>query len=153
MRGGMNRAGLLHVAVAITAFVMSATYLLSKEEPLKKISAVLECSYESADGTLFRYPGNGTKVKPRIEGAINCWISIKKILKEVALTGKLKANGKTLEAEAIPRPDDTYSADVSFSTENGDFETCSVFTVTGELLRAGKTVWKGKLKIDQRCRD
>ena len=112
---------------AMTAVIMSVTLLFSKEAPMKKINAKLECSYESGDSVQFRYPGNGAKVKPRLDGTINCWISIQKIPAGVTLVGKLKAKGKAQEAEAIPRPDDTYSADASFSPENGDFETCSAF--------------------------
>jgi ABC-type thiamine transport system substrate-binding protein len=148
-----TKVGLIYCMAAMTALIMSFTLLFSKEAPVKKINAKLECSYESADSVQYRYPGNGAKVKPRIDGTINCWISIQKIPDGVTLMGKLKANGKAQEAEAIPRPDNTYSADASFSPENGDFETCSAFAVTGELIKAGKTVWKGKLKIDQSCRD
>jgi hypothetical protein len=147
------RRKLTWVTVTVLALIFSFTFIFSKEIPLKKINAKLECRYDTDDGTSHRYPGNGMKVKPRIEGTLYCWISVPKIPAGVTLAGKLKANGKMQEAEAIPRPDDTYSADASFSAENGDFDVCTAFTVTGELTRAGKSVWKGKLKIDQNCPD
>jgi hypothetical protein len=141
------------IMMTIMAVVASFTLLFSREVPMKKIHAKLECSYESEDGTGYRYPGNGSTVKPRIDGTINCWISIQKIPAGVTLKGRLKAAGKVQEAEVIPRPDDTYSADATFSPENGDFNSCSAFTVAGELARAGKIVWKGTIKIDQVCHD
>jgi hypothetical protein len=148
-----DRAWLVCGTAMIMVILMSITLVFSKGAPVIKINAKLECSYESQDGVQFRYPGNGTKVKPRIENAINCWISVKKIPAGVTLRGKLKASGKMQEVEVIPRPDDTYSADASFSPDNGDFETCSAFGVTGQLVNQGKTVWNGKLKIDQSCPD
>lgn len=141
------------ILFAAAAVVVWCTFLFSREVPGVKLNARLECSYEAQDGTIYRYPGNGLKVKPRIDGTINCWISLTKLPSGVALKGKLKANGKTQDAEVIPRPDDTYSADASFSPENGDFEACSAFTVTGELVRGGTIAWKKALRIDQICHD
>jgi hypothetical protein len=143
----------LFLPAAVTALVLGFSFVLSGEVPPKKINAKLECKYETDDGTQFRYPGNGVKEKPRLEGTLYCWIAIPKIPDGVTLTGALKANGKPQEAEAIPRPDDTYSIDATFSADNGDFEVCTAFTVSGEVLNAGKSVWKGKLAIDQRCAD
>jgi hypothetical protein len=149
----IRQTSFIFVFAAITTMVLSFTLIYSREIPLRHINAKLECSYETDDGSRFRYPGNGMKSKPRLEGTINCWISIPKIPKGVALNGKLKARGKTQEAEAIPRPDGSYSVDASFSADNGDYDVCSAFTVTGELTRNGKSVWKGKLTIDQSCPD
>jgi hypothetical protein len=148
-----GKARIMFVMGITTVILLTFTFLFPREAPLKKINAKLACTCESQDGVQFRYPGNGAKIKPRLDGTINCWIAIQKIPAGVTLKGKLKANGKMQEAEVIPRPDDTYSADASFSPQEGDFETCSSFTVTGELTLAGKTVWKGKLNIDQRCAD
>jgi hypothetical protein len=147
------KPGFMIMVIAIMTVAAGFTLLFSKEAPMKKINAKLECSYESEDGTGYRYPGNGSKTKPRIDGTINCWISIQKVPVGVTLKGKLKAKGEAQESEVIPRPDDTYSADASFSPEKGDFDSCSAFTVVGELLKAGKTVWKGMIKIDQVCHD
>jgi hypothetical protein len=147
------RRKLTYVTAAALALLFCFTFIFSKEIPLKKINAKLECRYDTDDGTSYRYPGNGMKVKPRVEGTLYCWISIPKIPAGVTLMGKLKANGKMQEAEAIPRPDDSYSADATFSADNGDFDVCTAFTVTGELTKAGKSVWKGKLNIDQKCPD
>lgn len=143
----------MYVVAAIVVMTLSFTFIFSKDIPMKKINAKLGCSFDSPDGTSFRYPGNGMKVRPRLEGAINCWIAIPKVPAGVTLHGSLKANGKVQESDAIPRPDDSYSVDAAFTSENGDFEVCSPFTVAGELTRAGKSVWKGKLKIDQSCPD
>jgi hypothetical protein len=148
-----RKSGFMIIIMAVIAVVAGITLLFSKEAPVKKISAKLECSYESGDGTIYRYPGNGVTAKPRIDGTINCWISLKKIPAGAALKGRLKAKGKVQEAEVIPRPDDTYSADASFSPENGDFDSCTAFTVTGELVQAGKIAWKGAIKIAQICHD
>jgi hypothetical protein len=149
----LRKARFIYLMVVIATIVLSFTFIFSKEIPLKKITAKLMCSYETQDGVQFRYPGNGVKAKPRLGGTINCWIAIQKIPAGITLKGKLKANGKMQEADAIPRPDETYSADAAFSAENGDFDACSAFTVTGELTKEGKSVWKGKLKIDQSCPD
>jgi hypothetical protein len=143
----------LFLPAALLAAVLSFTLVFSKDIPPKKINAKLECKYETDDGTQFRYPGNGVKEKPRLEGTLFCWISIPKIPDGVTLEGTLKANGKPQQAEAIPRPDDSYSIDATFSSENGDFNVCSAFTVTGEVTGGGKTVWKGRLPVDQRCPD
>jgi hypothetical protein len=143
----------LFLLAAVTTLVLGFSFVLSGEVHQKKINAKLECKYETDDGKQFRYPGNGMKEKPRLEGNLYCWISIPKIPEGVTLTGTLKANGKPQEAEAIPRPDDTYSIDATFSADNGDFDVCTAFTVTGEVSSAGKSVWKGKLTVDQRCAD
>lgn len=148
-----SKFGLTIIIMALMVVAAGFTLLFSKNAPVKKITAKLECSYEAEDGTSYRYPGNGVQAKPRIDGAINCWISLKKIPAGAALKGRLKAKGKAREAEVIPRPDDTYSADASFSPENGDFDSCSAFTVTGEIVQAGKIAWKGQIKIDQICHD
>ena len=150
---GFRTVKFMCFAAAIVVMTLSFTLILSKDIPMKKINAKLECSFESPDGTSFRYPGTGMKARPRLEGTINCWIAIPKVPAGVTLHGSLKANGKVQESDAVPRPDDSYSVDAEFSSENGDFEVCSPFTVAGELTRAGKSVWKGKLRIDQSCPD
>ncbi len=148
-----SKAKFIYLAIIIAAFLFGFTHVFPKQVPIKKINAKLMCSYESDDSVQFRYPGNGVKVKPRLDGTLNCWITIPKMPAGVTLKGMLKANGEKQEAEVIPRPDDTYSADAGFSAGNGDFDICSSFEVTGELTLSGKSVWKGKLKIEQRCAD
>jgi hypothetical protein len=143
----------LLLLAAVTTLVLSFSFVLLGGIPPKKINAKLECRYDSDDGTQFTYPGNGQKEKPRLEGTLYCWISIPKVPDGMTLKGALKASGKPQEAEAIPRPDDTYSIDATFTADNGDFVVCTAFTVTGEVKSAGKSLWKGKLAIDQSCPD
>ena len=145
--------GFVSLFASVLAVTVCFTLVLSKEPAPKKINAKLECKYETDDGTQFKYPGNGQKTRPRLEGTLYCWISIPKIPEGVTLKGTLKAKGKQQEAEAIPRPDDTFSIDATFTADNGDFEVCTPFTVTGEVKNAGRSVWKGKLAIDQSCPD
>ena len=146
-------SGFASLFASVLAVTVCFTLVLSKEPAPKKINAKLGCSFESQDGTIFKYPGNGSTMKPRLEGALNCWISIPEVPEGVTLKGTLKAKGKQQEAEAIPRPDDTYSIDATFTADNGDFDVCAPFTVTGEVKSAGKSMWKGKLAIDQSCPD
>jgi hypothetical protein len=125
----------------------------SKPKP-KKITASIQCLYEKEDGTLFRYPGNGTKSKPRLEGKeLDCQIKIAKIPDGQEVKGVLVASGKPQEQPSREVPNAGWAVESGFSQENGDFVSCSNFTVKGELFTDGQSVYKGKLDIKQYCPD
>lgn len=126
------------------------------------VAAALTCSYEAQDGTLFRWPGTGDKVKPRLsapEHTLSCSITVKAKATPrdgLPLVGHF-AIGKGAdhpgEASEGP-PDGDLRADAGFSGEAGDFQECETFTIQASLVDAtGATRWTGKRTITQTCGD
>jgi len=125
----------------------------SKPKP-KPLKASIRCSYEMDDGTMYRYPGNGTRMKPRLQTKeLGCQILIPSIPNGQAVDGSLVAMGQPQKSQARDLPPASYAIDAGFSVENGDFKPCSDFDVQGELTSDGQTVYKGTLAIRQNCPD
>ena len=115
----------------------------------RKLAAKLSCSYVAADGTVVAYPGNGKKLRPRLDDTLACWV-----------VGPKKApDNLTATIAGHPEPlwqdDDTMlwsSAQMLFPDD--DFTTCDPFTVTASIANGdGQVVWSGKLPIPQSCPD
>ncbi|HEY3449984.1 MAG TPA: hypothetical protein VGK67_26770 [Myxococcales bacterium] len=118
----------------------------------KPIKASLLCSFEAADGTMFKYPGNGSKTKPRLERELTCYISVPKPPAGAALKGTIKLGKKTREAEAREVPTGGIEAVATFYPDD-DFVACESATAEGELTIDGQSVWKGSLPVPQSCPD
>ncbi len=121
----------------------------------KPIAAAISCVYEAQDGTVFKWPGNGAKVKPRLSSSndLACQIGGKVSLGNEALTGSLAVKGKPAKtAGTRPLPDKSWAAELAFSP--GDFDECDTITLVGSLTDASNaTRWSGSLKIIQSCPD
>lgn len=119
----------------------------------KKIKASLRCSSVAQDGTTYVFPGNGAKVKPRLEEALTCTV-----------TGK-KKSGKPLGTFTVTTPRGARTSPMSTLEDlkpyaelalmpDADFDTCASFTVRGSVTNdVGQVVWTGKQKIAQDCPD
>ena len=121
----------------------------------KPIVAALTCTYEADDGTLFRWPGNGAKLRPRLETyshELACQVGSKGALPtDSTFTGAVAVKGKTTRTSGTrPTPDKGWAAEVSFD----DLDSCADITLNGTLTDAnGVTRWSGSLKITQDCPD
>lgn len=131
---------------------LTVTAECPKPAEVKAVKATLLCSFEAADGTVFKYPGNGSKTKPRLERELNCTISVPKPPAGAALKGTLKLGKKAREAEARETPTGGIEAVATFYPDD-DFVTCESATAEGELTVGGQSVWKGSLPIPQSCPD
>ena len=119
---------------------------------VKPAKATLTCSFESPDGTMFKYPGNGAKAKPRIERELNCYMALDKAPEGGgALKGTLKIGKKTREAEVREVPTGVEAVATFFPDD--DFTTCQNFSAEGELSVDGQSIWKGSVQIPQSCPD
>ncbi len=121
------------------------------------IKAALSCAFKAQDGKVFKWPGNGTKAKLRIEDVVDCAILIPAVPAGQELKGSIKGKGKAHEAPLAklpaPNPDTMRVVNVKLSSESGDFEGCMDFTVEGKLTSGGQTVFSSKLGIKQYCPD
>ncbi len=121
----------------------------------KPIVAAISCVYQAQDGTLFKWPGNGVKVKPRLSSDhdLACQIGGKVSLGGETLTGSIAVKGKPKTAKTRPLPDNSWAAELSFSSA-GDFDECETITLAGSLAdSSGANRWTGSLKIAQSCPD
>jgi hypothetical protein len=119
--------------------------------PPRKVPATLTCSTEGGDGT-YRWPGNGVKVKPRLENPVTCVIRATTTEPGVAYQVGLGVAGKPVTAQ----PFDVDAAGGHTATRqfgSDDYETCVSFGVVGEIRADGKSLWRGKLAITQDCPD
>jgi hypothetical protein len=123
----------------------------------KPIVATLTCIYEAQDGTMFKWPGNGAKQKPRLSKELACNVFAKTVPANTALTGTVKivgGKGKPQTTEARDMPGGGVQAETAFSPSNGDFDECQNFTLAGSLVDGqGVTRWTGSLKVAQTCPD
>jgi hypothetical protein len=113
----------------------------------KKVSAKLSCAFAGADGTVYAWPGNGAKKKPRLDDTFGCTI----------VGPKKGGDGLTAtiagHAEPMWQDDDTnlYSS-VQVLDPGADFQTCDPFTVVASIANLdGQVVWAGKQAIAQKC--
>jgi len=123
----------------------------------KAIVAAITCSHEAQDGTLFRWPGNGVKIKPRLspDHDLACQIGGKANLGNETLTASLAVKGKPAKtAQPQSLQGNSWAAALTLSAGYGDFDECETLTLVGSLADAsGATRWTGSLKIVQDCPD
>jgi hypothetical protein len=130
-----------------------ATFKVNASCPKPKaVAGALACHYTAQDGTIFKWPGNGAKVKPRMEQPLSCSINAGKpeagVPYEVSLgvTGKPAKVGKFETAE-----DGKMFFEATF--EEPDYGACSSFVIAGQVKANGASLWSGKLAIKQDCPD
>ena len=130
-----------------------ATFKVNASCPKPKaVAGALACHYTAQDGTIFKWPGNGAKVKPRMEQPLSCSINAGKpeagVPYEVSLgvTGKQAKVGKFETAE-----DGKMFFEATF--EEPDYGACSSFVIAGQVKANGASLWSGKLAIKQDCPD
>lgn len=134
--------------------VWSQTFKVAANCPKpKKVTGLLRCHYTAQDGTIMKWPGNGAKLKPRMESTFSCSIVAPKseagVVYEVSLgiagKGTPKKGGFEHDEAGAPFFDAQFEEDV--------YQACSNFTVVGEVRAAGTSLWSGKLPIKQDCPD
>ena len=120
----------------------------------KKMKAKLACIYQGEDGTVWKYPGNGAKTKPRLEtGILVCSVTGKKKVKGPEGILTLTGSTSSIWAEMSVLEDMKPYGEAGLSPSQ-HFETCMSFTVKAVVTNAlGQTVYSGKQKISQDCPD
>ncbi len=119
----------------------------------KKVAGALKCHYTAQDGTSLAWPGNGAKLKPRMESTFYCSIVVAKPEKgvkyEVSLgidkKGTPKKGGFELDQEGMAFFENQFEEEV--------YQACSNFTVVGSVAANGASLWSGKLAVKQDCPD
>ena len=112
----------------------------------KKVAGVLRCSYTAQDGTVFKWPGNGVKVKPRMEAPFSCTISAGKPEAGVVYAVSLGVVGKPAKTGKF----ETEQAGNMFfdaSFDEPDYGACTNFAIAGDVKANGATLWSGKLAV------
>ncbi len=118
-----------------------------------KVAATLGCNYIAQDHTIIKWPGNGTKLKARLESTVACTIDAPKAAKDVVYEVSLAVVGKGKPSTGKFEHDEAGHAFFSASFEEDIYQACSNFTITGEVTAAGTSLWTGKLPIKQDCPD
>ena len=132
----------------------STTFKVAASCPVpKKVAASLRCHYMAQDGTLIKWPGNGVKLKPRMEGTFFCSIVAAKTEKDLVYSVTLGIAKKGPPKQGGFEHDEAGGAFFDAQFEPDVYESCSSFTVTGEVKASGATLWSGKLAIKQDCPD
>lgn len=133
--------------------VWKMTYKVAASCPKPKaVAGALSCSYKAQDGTIFKWPGNGAKVKPRMESAFSCVINAGKAESGVKYLVSLGITGKEARRGAFNTLEDGKQF-FEATFEAGEFESCSNFGVAGDVKANGATLWSGKLAVKQDCPD
>jgi len=134
--------------------VWSATFKVNAacKKP-KKLAASLECSYTAQDGSVIRWPGNGAKVKPRLEGTLGCTVEVRKPEPGVTYEVSLGIGGKGTPTRGALSRDEAGAGFFLATFEADVYESCSRFTVEGTVNGGGVALWAGKLSIEQDCPD
>jgi hypothetical protein len=129
--------------------------LSPKCAPAKKLKGTLSCASSVDDGTLYKYPGNGAKKKPRLGGELDCQLDFKDRPPEGTRGAfVLTSDGKKLprDGELREYPPGGFGFVVAFTGE--EYAVCAKLTVEASALSAtGQVVAAGKLDIVQTCGD
>ncbi|MBL0220673.1 MAG: hypothetical protein IPQ07_43250 [Myxococcales bacterium] len=134
--------------------VWSETFKVAATCPKpKKIAGTLRCHYSAQDGTLLKWPGNGAKLKPRMETTFYCSIVAPKSETGVKYEVSLGIAGKGTPKKGDFEHDEAGAPFFDAQFEEDVYQACSNFTVTGEVRAAGTSLWSGKLPIKQDCPD
>lgn len=119
----------------------------------KQVAGKLACNATGQDGTIFRWPGNGAKVKPRLETTLSCTISAGKPEAGVTYAVSLQVAKRGTPVTGGFDHDEAGNGFFSGSFDQEVYEACSNFTVLGEVRGNGAALWSGKLAIKQDCPD
>lgn len=119
----------------------------------KKVAGKLACHATAQDGTVFQWPGNGVKLKPRLESTLSCTISAPKSEAGVKYQVSLGIAGKGAPKQGDFDYDEARAPFFSAEFDESVYEACSSFTVTGAVTANGASLWSGKLAIKQSCPD
>jgi hypothetical protein len=95
--------------------------LSPKCAPAKKLKGTLSCSSSVDDGTLYRYPGNGAKKKPRLGGELDCQLDFRDRPPEGTRGSfKITSEGKALQRDGELReyPPGGFGFVVAFTAED-----------------------------------
>jgi hypothetical protein len=124
----------------------------------KKLTAKLECSLSDGDAN-FTWPGNGDKLKPRMEGELDCSIQSKTAPADGAHAVFMIAHEdgsttppKSSDFRQYPGDKPLYGFEAAF--EEDEYKACSNFTLQATVVdTAGQVLWTDKHKFKQTCPD
>lgn len=122
----------------------------------KAVKAKLSCTATTDDGTTFRWPGNGVRVRPRLGVGLTCTVTPPAKLpgwRGGDLEFSLAVAGHGQVTTSITRNMDSWIGDL-FLEPGRWFDECESFTIAAQLYDGrGATIWSGRQKIQQRCGD
>ncbi|MCE9577048.1 MAG: hypothetical protein K8W52_28130 [Deltaproteobacteria bacterium] len=136
--------------------VWSGTFAIGAKCKAIKLAAKLQCSTTAGD-TFYKFPGNGSKVKPRMERELDC-----------SLASKTSPPDGSIAVFRITHPDGTatppkfpefreypqggFGYEQAF--EEGDYGACSTFTLKALVFTPdGQILNTSKLAFAQDCPD
>ena len=133
--------------------------IAAKCEKPKPLKAELDCTMNIGDAVV-TWPGKGDKLKPRMEGELDCAIRTRSVPVDgsqvtfvIEHADGSKTTPKTASFEQYPGSGTVfYGADTSW--ESDEYLSCSDFTLT--IVAAdptGQPLWTGKHKFKQTCPD
>jgi hypothetical protein len=139
----------IHARVKLEDEVVWSTDLAVKTrcKKAKKISAKMTCYFVGTDTVVYAWPGNGAKVKPRVDDTLACWV------RGPRKGGDAYTATIGTQTEPLWPDDDTgvYSS-AQVLEPDLDFAACEPLTVRASIANGdGQIVWTGKQAIAQRC--
>jgi hypothetical protein len=118
----------------------------------KRVTGAIACHYTAQDGTQLKWPGNGVKLKPRLEQTFYCSITATKLESDVTYEATLGiAGAKPTTASFTEDAKHTHVIEAQFEEET--YHACGDFSVAGEIRAGGASLWTGKLAVKQFCPD